>query len=551
MPNEPGADQPQGTEVTFELFIVDDNDERVVRLTRRFWIEPELYNLYLDQRIENLTDRPLEIQYAQLGQGDLQAEVGYMGDMRRLAVGYYIPKYEPSIYTHDFEESRGNLIERGLSHKLWPTDGSQEAGYRMVWVGLVNRYFSATLHARTESIDDQIVVPVQPIEEVFPTVQSYAFGGEDDGRLILMYFTPPVELLPGSENALDVNVTLYGGPMSNEVLERPAYAGLHLEKQIRYKTGCCLSFDWLSKFLYRLLDFFHIVLRDWALAIMGLVVIIRLLLHPITKRSQLNMMKFSRQMSKLQPEIEKLKKKHKDDSAKLNQEMMQLYRERGVNPAAMAGGCLPMFLQTPIWIGLWAMLYFVFELRHEGAFFGVFQAISGGEWYFLADLSTDDNFIMLPEAARFSIPLLGYMDSINLIPFMLVLVFYLQQKFMQPPTAGPMSDQQKQQQKMMKWMIMLFPIMLYNAPSGLTLYMIASTGSGILDSMIVRKHLKELEERGELDKPKEKKPPKPGGIRDRIQKAAEAKRKQLEEMQKQQAKQQQQVSGGKRRSKRK
>ena len=89
------------------------------------------------------------------------------------------------------------------------------------------------------------------------------------------------------------------------------------------------------------------IVADWGVAIILLTVVVRLILHPITKKSQLNMMRFSKQMQGLQPEIEKLKKKHKDDSQKLNQEMMKLYREKGVNPAGMAMGCFPMFLQMP------------------------------------------------------------------------------------------------------------------------------------------------------------------------------------------------------------
>ena len=104
---------------------------------------------------------------------------------------------------------------------------------------------------------------------------------------------------------------------------------------------------------------------------------------------------------------------------------------------------------------------------------------------------------------------------------------------MQPPQTTEMSDQAKQQQKIMKFMMLMFPIFLYMAPSGLTLYMLASSLSGIIDSKIVRRKLKQLEEAGELDKPAERKPPKPGGFMDRMQKAAEARQKELMERQQQ------------------
>ncbi|MEZ6191096.1 MAG: YidC/Oxa1 family membrane protein insertase [Phycisphaerales bacterium] len=81
-----------------------------------------------------------------------------------------------------------------------------------------------------------------------------------------------------------------------------------------------------------------------------------------------------------------------------------------------------------------------------------------------------------------------HFQSINIIPLLMAVVFYFQQKLTTPPAAN---EQQAQQQKMMKFMIFLFPVFLYFAPSGLNLYIMASTTAGIVDSYIVRKHIKE------------------------------------------------------------
>jgi membrane protein insertase Oxa1/YidC/SpoIIIJ len=116
-------------------------------------------------------------------------------------------------------------------------------------------------------------------------------------------------------------------------------------------------------------------------------------------------------------------------------------------------------------------------------------------------------------------------------------VFLVQQKFMRPPTQGEISDQAAQQQKIMRFMTMLFPLFLYNAPAGLTLYILASTGSGILDSYLVRKHIKRQEEQGQGPggpsgpdrSPTDPDKPKEGGFMDRMRQAAEAKRTQVEQ----------------------
>jgi YidC/Oxa1 family membrane protein insertase len=310
---------------------------------------------------------------------------------------------------------------------------------------------------------------------------------------------------------------------------------LGLGKIIVYNLGgCCATctFAWLANGLLAFLGFIHTLVRDWGLAIMVLVAIVRTILHPLTKGSQVNMMKLSKQMGALQPELDKLKVKYKDNPTKLNQEMMALYRERGVNPASMGLGCLPMFLQMPIWVALYAMLYFAIELRHEPAFWGVFQSISGGQWPFLADLSSADHFLPLPASWHFRVPLFGQtLTSVNILPILMGIVFFVQQKYMTPPNPN-MSPEMRQQQTMMKWMtVILFPLMLFWAPSGLTLYILTSTTVGIIESKRVRKHVKELEESGKLH---EVKPRKSGGLMERLMRAAESRQKAIEEQSKMQ-----------------
>src|SRR4029078_13082865 len=100
-----------------------------------------------------------------------------------------------------------------------------------------------------------------------------------------------------------------------------------------------------SSSVWLLVCFHRITLFDGGLAIILLVVCVRVLLHPITKRSQMQMMK----MQKMAPEMERLKKKYGDDKDALNKAMMEMYKEQG--PAQIMG-CLPMFLQMPIWIAL-------------------------------------------------------------------------------------------------------------------------------------------------------------------------------------------------------
>ncbi len=126
--------------------------------------------------------------------------------------------------------------------------------------------------------------------------------------------------------------------------------------------------------LLALLHLLHDITFDWALAIILLVVCVRSVLHPITRWSQLRMLVFGKQMQGMAPKQKAIQEKYKDDPQRLQQEMAKLWREEGISPAGFLG-CLPMFLQSPVWIALYAMLYFTIDLRHEPAFFGVFQKI--------------------------------------------------------------------------------------------------------------------------------------------------------------------------------
>ena len=173
----------------------------------------------------------------------------------------------------------------------------------------------------------------------------------------------------------------------------------------------------------------------------------------------------------------------------------------------------------------------------------MFQGISGGSWGFLGDLSSPDSFVKFP-GEGFTLPLYFInptFGGINVLPILMGVVFLVQQKLTSPP---PANEQAAQQQRIMQiMMVVMFPVMLYSAPSGLTLYILSSTFAGIVDSYIVRRHIKREEEAGTLF---EKKPPKPGGIRDWIQQRVSAIQDEVLARQEQQHRQIKRGGGGKR-----
>lgn len=186
-----------------------------------------------------------------------------------------------------------------------------------------------------------------------------------------------------------------------------------------------------------LMSALHYVIPNWGLVIIVFTIIIKIALHPLTKSS----MKSMKKMQALQPMMEEIREKYKDDPQKMNTAIMNLYREYGVNPA---GGCLPLLLQFPILIALYNVFRGAIELR-QAEFV----------WW-IRDLSVPDVVFTLP----FTIPFFGITDVSGLALLMGITMYFQQKMTVKDP-----------RQKMMVWMMPIMFTLLFNSfPSGLNLY---------------------------------------------------------------------------------
>ncbi|QOJ16919.1 MAG: YidC/Oxa1 family insertase periplasmic-domain containing protein [Phycisphaeraceae bacterium] len=481
----------------------------VLRITRRYVIAPSDYALTIEQRVENLSDVPVDVSWIIYGQTDLDQDRARYMENRRYRAGHLAdtkryPQRTLVIADDDFLLSRGtvmgigggNLRYPGTEAMLWPNADSLARNYELSWYAVENRYFAAAIMPPYAG-DGSTPPSRRTLSDVIGAIVP--FYNEDDAALrrqthdwvVLELRGVPRRVAPGATESFDMG--LYAGPLDRHVLESSEpYVSLRMGGLIHYQMSAMCAwctFQWLAHVLIWILSVAHAIFADWGVAIILLVAVVRLLLHPITKRSQVSMQRFARVMQKLKPEIEKLQQKYGSDPKRMQQEQLRLWREHGVSPFSMLG-CLPLFLQMPIWIALYAMLYFAFDLRHEPAFWGVFQVF--WDWPFLADLSESDHFfgeVSQPFTFLF-IPITG----INILPVLLGLVFYVQQKYMTPPPTATMTPEQMATQRMMKWMLVLMmPLVMYGAPSGLTLYIISSSIWGIIESRIIRKHVDSLD----------------------------------------------------------
>ena len=477
----------------FEAMILNEKDEPVARI-HRHWKLGSGYDITLHQTFENLGSDALQFRWAQYGPPLLIPDRSRYMDRRRFRFGYEYPEsFDPN---HVADVIAGGDMVMELSDAadpeepgFWPNPLSEEEGFTLSWFASTNRYFGLAVHP--------VLGPDgEGNRSLAPVVEQITKWSPSDQLVFSGLQSPLVEVAAGSKH--DLSIGVFAGPLERELLEDDEpYSALNMRGLILYQMSafCAIcTFQWLADILVVVLSFLdHYILFDWALSIIGLVIIVRTLMHPITRKSQAGMQRFTRKMGKLKPQMEKITKKYGDDPRRKQQEQMKLMREHGVNPLQMLG-CLPMFLQMPIWIALYAVLYFAFELRQQPAFWGVFQLF--WDWPFLADLSSPDHFF-----AEFKEPvsfLFWNLTGINLLPILLGFLFFFQQKYMSPPSTTMTPEQESQQKIMRVMMIVLFPLMLYSAPSGLTLYILTSSSIGIIESRYIRRQVEREEDEAEL-----------------------------------------------------
>ncbi|MCB1060054.1 MAG: membrane protein insertase YidC [Calditrichaeota bacterium] len=270
--------------------------------------------------------------------------------------------------------------------------------------------------------------------------------------------------MPWEGSRVDSRVHVYWGPIKKENLE---VFGVGLENTMNWGWAIVKPF---SLTVLWLLKFFGKFIHNYGFVIILFSLIVKVVLWPLTRKSQIAMKK----MAALKPELEALKEKHAKNPQALNGAMMALYKERGVNPAA---GCIPMLFQMPILYGLFIVFRSTIEFR-QAPFFG---------W--ISDLSQPDAIMHLP----FSIPLYG--SSLGLLP----IVMGVSQFFMSKAT---MTDPNQ------KAMIYIMPVMMVllfnNFPSGLTLYYTLFNLWAIVEQRLIKLPVPVPEAVVVEDKPKKK-----------------------------------------------
>lgn len=377
------------------------------RISKQFFVGSENPALVLEMEIENLLARArvfsLELQYAM--------DLGLQGH----------PSDETSVKMVRFSAGEVHPVNVQAIRK-----GVSVTAESLEWHGLLRKYYTLLVKPDRKGVGQETRL--------------------EEDRLISRLKLDPQSLGPGEK--MRTRLLIYAGPQRYTTLKE---FGFGFEKILSQGI-----WGFLKIWVLIGLNFCYRLTANYGIAILLVTLLIKVLFTPLTHMSYESMQK----MQALQPKIKALQKQHPKDPARLNKEMMELYKRNRVNPL---GGCLPLVLQIPVFIVFYQVLSETVDLK--GAPF---------IWW-IRDLSEPDRLFTWPMA----IPFVG--NAFNLLPILMIGSMLWQQK-LTPQTAGT-----PQQEKIMYFMPVIFGFVFYNLPSGLVLYWLVNNLLTIFHQLVIKR----------------------------------------------------------------
>jgi YidC/Oxa1 family membrane protein insertase len=383
------------TELSVPLTYTNENG---VEFIKTFTLKPGDHKVEVSYAIRNNSSKAVDVKlFAELKQ-----------TMTKVKSNIMMPVYRGGAYSSDEVRYQKYKYSEITEHDLnQVTKGG--------WVAMLEHYFVAAW---------------LPDPDATNTLYSRKHG--DFAHM--GYFSPELKIAPGAEG--HINAAVWIGP---KIQSDMAVAAKHLDLTVDY--------GWLwfiAQPLFKLLNFLHSIVGNWGVAIILITLIVKGIMFPLTKAQYTSMAK----MRMLQPKMQALRERFGDDRQKISQGMMALYKEEKVNPL---GGCLPIFLQMPIFIALYWSLMESVELRHSPFML----------W--IQDLSVQDPYYILPLLMGASM--------------------FMIQKMSPSAVSDPM------QQKVMQFMPVIFTFFFLWFPAGLVLYWLISNIVTLIQQTIIYRNL--------------------------------------------------------------
>lgn len=408
------------------------------------------------------------------GQDSLTVELNWQDPASGLKVmksytlhrGSYVVDYRQSIHNDGTKPWQGNAYEQlqrvaPLSSPNWwqsITDPSSRSFFGAAWYSPDEKFETLDFKDFAKHPLNRVIgggwismqqhyffaawIPPARESDSYATAEVDVGGGRPS--YIIRTISPVIRVAPGQSGERDARI--YIGPKLLGSLDSIA-PGLDLTTNYGWFTLVAEPLHWL-------LSHIHHLCGNWGVAIILLVLLIKLVIWKLTAMQ----FRSGAMMRKLQPRIEALKERYGDDKMKLQQAMMELYKKEKINPMA---GCLPLLVTFPVFIGLYRVLSESVELR-QAPFFG---------W--IHDLSAPDPYFILP------------------VIYVLIL---LATQWLTPPPAG----MDPTQAKMMKFMPIMFAVIMAFFPSGLVLYWIINSGTGLIQQWLITREVDRAGAKGHI-----------------------------------------------------
>lgn len=404
---------------------------------------PTIYTIEVALEVINLTDTPKSFDYEIQGPvGVLFENEEHTSKYRDIHIEFVDDTKAATLaagsvndFIDDLDEKLGRLSSPAEQRATLREDQEWTSAFR--YAGVDVQFFAALI----APLDDRAVEDRSDkklLERIYPVMISRDLREPRKSDISVRMSSMPI-ILNAKDESIVHRYAFFVGPKRRELLDP---APLEASQVLNYGM-----FGFVARGMHFLLDKFFTMGMPYFLAIISLTVLVRGCLFPLSRKQAI----MAARQKDLQPQIMLLKEKYGEDKEKLARAQMELWRKNGINPLS---GCLPLFLQLPIFVGLYTALNSAVDLRLQS-------------FLWVENLAGPDALFRLPFALPF-----GLGQDLSILPLCTVVLFLVQQKMFMPPAQD---EQQELQYKMMNMMTVFMGVMFWHQPAGLCLYFIASS----------------------------------------------------------------------------
>jgi len=333
------------------------------------------------------------------------------------------------------------------------------------YLGVDQQYFTTAILPHPDcpaALDDLAQGAARAVADISKTIPY-----KDIATNVSFWFETKAKPIP-AHGELVQRYRVFAGPKDDEILD---LYGLSKSRYFGWPI-----FEFVAKPLSFILHTFYSIVRNYGIAIIMLTVLVRSCMFPLSRRAAI----MGQRMQEMGPEMKRINELYKEDMTKRGQEMQLLYKKYNVNPMA---SCLPVFIQLPIFIGLYRCVSVDIGLRQQ-------PLIPGLQW--CANLAGPDMLLTWPAWMPEFIAGRGtgwFGPYINLLPILTIALFIVQQKVLMPKATD---EQTRMTQQMMMFMTVFMGVLFFKVPAGLCIYFITSSIWSLVERKLVKKFMPPL-----------------------------------------------------------